>query len=78
MRLAVVNQGVPIGTEHQPRLFDRFYRADPSRSHADVHHGLGLSIVAAIARMHGGKPFSSINDGQFTIGMVLPASVNAF
>ena len=78
VRLAVVNQGVPIGTEHQPRLFDRFYRADPSRSHADVHHGLGLSIVAAIARMHGGKPFSSINDGQFTIGMVLPASVNAF
>jgi len=78
VRLAVVNQGVPIGTEHQPRLFDRFYRADPSRSHADVHHGLGLSIVAAIARMHGGEPFSSIHDGQFTIGMVLPVSVNTF
>ena len=74
LRLAVVNQGVPIALEHQTRLFDRFYRADQSRSHADVHHGLGLSIVAAIARMHGGAPFSEIKGGQFTIGIVVPAS----
>jgi two-component system heavy metal sensor histidine kinase CusS len=74
LHLAVINLGDPIATEHQTRLFDRFYRADQSRSHADAHHGLGLSIVAAIARMHGGEPFSEIKDGQFTIGMVLPVS----
>lgn len=72
LRLVVVNLGNPIAIEHQARLFDRFYRADPSRSHADAHHGLGLSIVAAIARMHGGEPFSEIKGRQFTIGMVLP------
>lgn len=74
LRLAVVNLGDPIAIEHQPRLFDRFYRADQSRSHADAHHGLGLSIVAAIARMHGGEPYAEIKDRQFTIGMVLPGS----
>jgi hypothetical protein len=36
------------------RLFDRFCRIDPSRTNADRNHGLGLSIVAAIAKMHGG------------------------
>ena len=77
LKLAVVNQGVAIDLKHQPRLFDRFYRADQSRSHADVHHGLGLSIVAAIARMHGGQPFSEIKNGRFTIGMVLPAHKEA-
>ncbi len=74
LHLAVINLGDPIAVEHQLRLFDRFYRADQSRSHADAHHGLGLSIVAAIARMHGGEPFSDIKEGQFAIGMVLPAS----
>jgi two-component system heavy metal sensor histidine kinase CusS len=77
LRLAVVNQGASIALEHQPRLFDRFYRADQSRSHADAHHGLGLSIVAAIARMHGGEAFSEIQGEQFTIGMVLPVFAKA-
>lgn len=55
--LSVINQGEPIQPTHQERLFDRFFRADPSRSMAEAHHGLGLSIVAGIARMHGGVPF---------------------
>lgn len=46
------NAGAAIEAEHLPKLFDRFYRADPSRTHADRNHGLGLAIVAAIARMH--------------------------
>ncbi|MFT7772800.1 heavy metal sensor histidine kinase [Roseateles sp.] len=52
--IGVHNRGGRIASEHLPRLFDRFYRIDPSRSNADRNHGLGLAIVAAIARMHGG------------------------
>lgn len=53
--IGVHNQGPVIPAEHLPRLFDRFYRIDPSRTNADRNHGLGLAIVAAIAKMHGGK-----------------------
>lgn len=52
--IGVHNEGPVIGPEHLPRLFDRFYRTDQSRTNADRNHGLGLAIVAAIARMHGG------------------------
>ena len=71
VELAVINRGQPIATEHLPRLFDRFYRADPSRAQAESHHGLGLAIVATIARMHGGQPFAQSVDGQTSIGLVL-------
>lgn len=71
VELAVVNRGQTIATEHLPRLFDRFYRADPSRAQAESHHGLGLAIVATIARMHGGQPFAKSADGQTSIGLVL-------
>ena len=71
VQLRVVNRGATIGPDHLPRLFDRFYRGDPSRSHADRNHGLGLSIVAAIARMHGGRPLATSSDGVSSIGMSL-------
>lgn len=76
-RLAVVNRGQPIAAEHLPRLFDRFYRADPSRWHADIHHGLGLSIVAAIARMHEGQAFATSTDGLTTIGFTIRSGTTA-
>ena len=69
--LAVINRGQTIAAEHLPRLFDRFYRADPSRAQAESHHGLGLAIVATIARMHGGQPFAQSVDGQTSIGLLL-------
>lgn len=70
-RLAVVNHGPSIPADDLPRLFDRFYRADPSRPQADIHHGLGLAIVAAIARMHDGQPFADSADGLTSIGFTL-------
>lgn len=71
--IAVHNVGPTIGTSDLPRLFDRFYRADPARAHADKNHGLGLSIVAAIARMHGGTVFADSDRGATRIGLLLPS-----
>jgi two-component system, OmpR family, heavy metal sensor histidine kinase CusS len=71
IRVAVVNRGEPIPPEHLPRLFDRFHRVEAARPQADAHHGLGLSIVAAIARMHDGKTFARCGDGLTTVGLVV-------
>jgi two-component system heavy metal sensor histidine kinase CusS len=74
LRVAVRNQGGLVASEHLPRLFDRFYRAERSRQAGSAHHGLGLAIVAAIARMHGGRPFATSAAGTTVIGIELPAS----
>ena len=51
--MTVENGGAPIPPEHLPHLFERFYRADSSRSdHSSF--GLGLSIAQAITQTHGG------------------------
>ncbi|MDZ5455702.1 MULTISPECIES: heavy metal sensor histidine kinase [Azohydromonas] len=73
LQLVVSNTGKDIGREHLPRLFDRFYRVEASREHSDVNHGLGLAIVAAIARMHDGQTFVDSHSGRTSIGLRLPA-----
>ena len=73
VRVSVSNVGPEIPAEHLPRLFDRFYRVDAAREHGSTNHGLGLSIVAAIARMHGGKPFARSAAGRTTIGFSILA-----
>lgn len=55
LELSVHNQGDPIGAEHLPRLFERFYRCDPSRNQPDDSGGLGLAIVRSIMQVHGGR-----------------------
>jgi heavy metal sensor kinase len=52
--IAVSDEGPGIAPENQPRVFDRFWRADKGRSRADGGTGLGLSIVRQIAQSHGG------------------------
>lgn len=69
--LVVQNSGSTIDPEAIPRLFERFYRAEPSRAGSATHHGLGLAIVAAIARMHGGRTFAESSDGITRIGFTL-------
>jgi len=70
--ITVSNQGAPIHAEHLPRLFDRFFRADPSRCCDEAtHHGLGLSIVAAIARMHGGDTIARVENDRNVVGFSL-------
>lgn len=51
--LSVSDDGIGIAEEDFKRVFDRFYRADPSRSSSGT--GLGLSFVSEIAKIHGGR-----------------------
>jgi len=74
--LTVIDHGVTIGPEHLPRLFDRFYRSDRARAGAHQNHGLGLSIVAAIARMHGGRTFATSAGGLTVVGMSARATAD--
>ncbi|MFZ2088922.1 MAG: ATP-binding protein [Desulfobaccales bacterium] len=62
--LKVVDQGVGIAREHLSRLFERFYRVDPSRSRKVGGTGLGLAIVKHIAQAHGGKVEVESTPGQ--------------
>ncbi|WP_434710030.1 heavy metal sensor histidine kinase [Pseudomonas sp. R1-1] len=56
VRVCVENSGEGISEELLPRLFDRFYRADPARQEGSSEHaGLGLAITQSIVRAHGGQ-----------------------
>jgi two-component system heavy metal sensor histidine kinase CusS len=54
VRVEVANPGAPIPPDTLEHLFDRFYRAEVSRTNSRENHGLGLAIVKAIAEMHRG------------------------
>lgn len=70
--IAVANPGPPIPVETQERMFDRFYQADPARVRSGDSHGLGLAIVSAIAKMHGGLAFCENADGMTRVGIRIP------
>ena len=77
--LSVSDNGIGIGKEDLPRIFERFYRADKARGHNTVRGtGLGLAIVKHIAQLHGGhvEAESELGKGT-TIRVVLPTAVAA-
>lgn len=71
VRFSVTDDGAGIAAEHLPHVFDRFYKADPSRTMTGS--GLGLSIVKAIAERHGGRVSvrSTVGEGT-TFEITLP------
>jgi two-component system heavy metal sensor histidine kinase CusS len=69
-RIVIGNQGQRVAPEELARLFDRFYRGDAARSEFTESSGLGLAIVQAIMRLHGGSASASCSaDGwiEFTL-----------
>jgi len=74
--LVVENTGEGIAAELLPRLFDRFYRADPARQEGSSEHvGLGLAITQSIIRAHGGQIRCESGDGWTRFLIELPKRV---
>ncbi len=70
----IQDTGVGIAPEHLSKIFDRFWRADTSRTQWEGGSGLGLSIVQSIVARHGGKitVMSEIGGGScFTVRLPL-------
>ena len=74
--LSVYNDAnVPVPRESMPKLFDRFYRTDPSRSSETGGHGIGLSIAKAIVTAHKGRITASTADERsLSVTAVFPVS----
>ncbi|MCB2224941.1 MAG: HAMP domain-containing histidine kinase [Actinobacteria bacterium] len=72
-RLCVADDGPGIPDDALPHVFERFYRADPSRSRRSGGSGLGLAIVEAIVDAHGGRVDAGNRDGGGAgVTIVLP------
>ncbi len=76
VRIDVIDTGSGIGAEDLPQVFDRFWRADKSRSRASGGSGLGLAITRQLIQAHGGDISVTSTPGQETVFRIqLPASV---
>ena len=75
--ISVTDSGIGIPESEQERIFERFYRVDPSRSRQTGGTGLGLSIVKHAASQHKGeiKIFSKVGVGS-TFTLRLPINAN--
>jgi len=74
VRLAVRDTGIGVSAEQREQIFERFFRADPSR-HADTPHaGLGLSIVKSYVDLMGGTIGLDSGAGGSTFTVELPVS----
>jgi two-component system OmpR family sensor kinase len=72
--LSVADEGPGLPPEVAPRVFERFYRGDPTRSRGTGGAGLGLSIVSAIVEAHGGTVSATSANGKgVTFEVRLPA-----
>jgi two-component system OmpR family sensor kinase len=69
-RLEVRDTGAGIALEDQPHVFERFFRADPSRSSATEGAGLGLSLVQWIVERHGGSIAIESQPGKGTAVLI--------
>jgi two-component system heavy metal sensor histidine kinase CusS len=72
VKIRVSDTGTGIAPEHLPRIFDRFYRADPSRSRYPQGMGLGLSIVRSIVDLHRGDVSIQSDPGGTIVTLLFP------
>lgn len=78
VRIAVVDRGMGIREDAQPRVFERFFRLDEARSRDTGGTGLGLSIVKHIAADHGGEVTLWSREGRgSTFTLVIPQVTKA-
>lgn len=72
--IVVSNEGERVLPDRLARVFDRFYRADPTDAGNGQHAGLGLAIVKAIAEASGGSVEATSTDQGTTFSIRLPAA----
>ena len=77
VQIAVIDHGVGLSAEHQLRVFDRFWRADPSRQRTLGGTGLGLAIALEDAKLHGGtiRVASELDKGS-TFTCIIPRNLS--
>ncbi|QIS18585.1 sensor histidine kinase [Nocardia terpenica] len=71
VRIDVIDRGPGLSADAAARVFERFYRADASRTRASGGSGLGLSIVQALVRAHGGQVRVDSTPGEGTTFIVV-------
>lgn len=75
LAVTIADSGAGIAGEHLPHIFDRFYRADPSRT-MNGGLGLGLAIVKSVVELHGGGVAVASEPGQGTqVRMSIPRTI---
>jgi two-component system OmpR family sensor kinase len=74
VRVAVHDDGPGVPGTLQPNVFERFARGDDARNRAGGSTGLGLSIVAAVSKAHGGRVELDSRPGDTTFSLLLPAA----
>jgi signal transduction histidine kinase len=75
--IAVSNTGSHLTPDQLARIFDRFYRTDPSRQRATGGTGLGLAIVKHLVEAQGGSVSARSGDADVTVTFTLPIDADA-
>ncbi len=74
MELTVSNSGCQLSQADARKVFDRFWRGDPSRANTGAHSGLGLSLVKRSVMALGGTADASVSNGRFAIRIHIPVA----
>lgn len=72
MSVEVTNDGETLTAAQQEKIFDRFYRVDPSRHNSAHASGLGLAIVRSVMQLHHGRYWVNSHQGVTVFGLFFP------